>query len=97
MNPGALGNPSYVMDAMPRRHPMSLSDNVKHLTDKVSGKAKEKAGEVFDDDSLRKQGEAQQNKAEAAEDAERLEELAREKQQEAAGYKGQEKAQAQKD
>lgn len=75
---------------------MSVSENVKHLSDKVAGMAKEKAGEVVGDDSLRKQGEAQQNKAEASEDAERLEELAQEKRQEAAGYKGQEKSQAQK-
>lgn len=74
---------------------MSLTQNLKNLGEKLTGKAKEAAGEAIDNENLRKEGEAQQEKAEAKADAERLEELAEEKKDEANGYAGQEKAQAQ--
>ena len=70
---------------------MSELDNI---ADKAKGRFKQAAGEVLDDEDLQQEGEAQEEKAEAREDAERLEELAEEKRDKAAGYKGQEKSKA---
>jgi uncharacterized protein YjbJ (UPF0337 family) len=74
---------------------MAASEPIKNLGEKVKGQIKETAGEVLDKEDLRREGEAQQNKAEAQDDADRLEEMAKEKQQEAFGYEGQQKSQQQ--
>lgn len=63
--------------------------------EKVKGMAKEVAGEAVGDDNLAREGEQQQKKAQSAEEAERLEEKAQDKRQEAAGHAGAEKSEAQ--
>lgn len=68
---------------------MSSDDN---LGEKVKGVAKEVAAKVTGSDELAKEGEAQQKKAQNAEEAERLEQEAAAKRQESAGYKGEQKA-----
>lgn len=72
-----------------------MSDAIANLTENLKGKAKEVAGDALGNDDLKDEGQAQQQKAEAAEEQRRLEELADEKQQEKAGYKGEQKSQAQ--
>lgn len=62
---------------------MSASDSLKNGAEKLKGQVKETAGEVLDRPDLRKEGEAQQEKADAQQDADRLDEMAKEKQQEA--------------
>lgn len=54
----------------------------------LKGTAKELAGKLLGDDDKVKEGQAQQERADAAEDAERLERQAAERRQEAAGHKG---------
>jgi uncharacterized protein YjbJ (UPF0337 family) len=46
------------------------------IIDKITGKAKQAAGDVADDPSLRKQGRREQAKGEAKEDLDRTEEKA---------------------
>jgi uncharacterized protein YjbJ (UPF0337 family) len=71
---------------------MAESDN---LVEKVKGQAKEIAGDAVGDDELRREGQAQQHKVEAEEEAERLEQEAERKRQQAAGHKGEQKSEAQ--
>ncbi len=60
-----------------------------HDAEELKGTAKELAGKLVGDDDTVREGQAQQERAEAAEDAERLEQQAAQKRQEAAGHKGQ--------
>lgn len=62
-----------------------MADNA---AEELKGTAKEMAGKLLGDDDKVKEGQAQQERAEAAEDADRLEQAAAEKRQEAAGHKG---------
>lgn len=64
--------------------------------EKVKGMAKEIAGEAVGDDNLAREGEQQQKKAQSEDEAQRLEQKAQEKRQEAAGHAGAEKSEAQK-
>ena len=59
-----------------------------HAAEELKGTAKELAGKLTGDDDKVKEGQAQQERADAAEDAERLEQQAAQKRQEAAGHKG---------
>ena len=59
-----------------------------HDAEELKGTAKELAGKLVGDDEKVKEGQAQQERADAAEDAERLEQQAAHKRQEAAGHKG---------
>lgn len=61
------------------------------VTEKVKGTAKEVAGKTTGSDELAREGEAQQKKAQKEEEAERLEAQAAQKEQQAAGHKGQQK------
>jgi uncharacterized protein YjbJ (UPF0337 family) len=54
------------------------------IGDEITGKAKEIAGKVTDDDSLRKEGKAQQEKADAEYQAEQAKQEAQVKEAEAA-------------
>lgn len=54
----------------------------------VKGTAKELAGKVIGDDDKVREGQAQQERADAAEDAEQLEREAQKRKQQAAGKKG---------
>ncbi len=66
---------------------MSDGDNV---GDKLKGVAKETVGKVTGSDDKVKEGEAQQKKAQKADEAERLEAEAAQKKREQAGHKGEE-------
>lgn len=59
-----------------------------HETEDLKGTAKELAGKLVGDDDTVKEGQAQQERAEKAEEAKRLEAEAQQKRQEAAGHKG---------
>lgn len=59
-----------------------------HAAEELKGTAKEMIGKLLGDDDKVKEGQAQQERADAAEDAERLEQQAAQKRQEAAGHKG---------
>ncbi len=59
-----------------------------HETEKLKGTAKELAGKVIGDDDKVREGQAQQERADAAEDAEQLEREAQKRKQQAAGKKG---------
>ncbi len=59
-----------------------------HDAEELKGTAKELAGKLVGDDEKVKEGQAQQERADAAEDAERLEQQAAQKRQQAAGHKG---------
>ena len=54
------------------------------IIDKITGKAKQAAGDVADDPSLRREGSKEQRKGEAKEDLARTEERADEKADEVA-------------
>ena len=54
------------------------------IIDKITGKAKQAAGDVADDPSLRKQGKREEAKGEAKEDLDRTEEKADRKAEEVA-------------
>lgn len=43
---------------------MGLGDKIKHAAEKASGKAKEAAGDVTDNEKLKAEGKAEQAKAE---------------------------------
>lgn len=58
----------------------------------VAGTAKEAVGEAINDEDLEHEGEQQQKKAQKEEEAQELQEAANEKEQEATGHKGAEKA-----
>jgi uncharacterized protein YjbJ (UPF0337 family) len=58
--------------------------------DKLKGVAKETVGKTVGSDEMKHEGEAQQKKAQKSDEAERLEEQAAEKRNEAAGHKGEE-------
>lgn len=62
-----------------------MADNA---AEELKGTAKELAGKLTGDDDKVKEGQAQQERADAAEEAERLEQQAQQKRQEAAGHKG---------
>ena len=59
-----------------------------HAADELKGTAKEMIGKLLGDDDRVREGQAQQERADAAQDAERLEQQAAQKRQEAAGHKG---------
>ncbi len=59
-----------------------------NMAEKAKGVAKEAIGKVTGDEDTVKEGEAQQKRAQNADEAERLEEEAREKKAQAAGHKG---------
>jgi uncharacterized protein YjbJ (UPF0337 family) len=56
--------------------------------EKLKGVAKETVGDAVGNDDMKHEGEAQQKKAQKSDEAERLEEQAAEKRNEAAGHKG---------
>jgi uncharacterized protein YjbJ (UPF0337 family) len=58
--------------------------------EKLKGVAKETVGDAVGKDDMKREGEAQQKKAQKSDEAERLEEQAAEKRNEAAGHKGEE-------
>lgn len=62
------------------------------MGEKLKGVAKEAAGKVAGDEDLTREGEAQQKKAQKAEEAERLEEEAEHKRQQEAGYEGEQRS-----
>lgn len=64
---------------------MSDGDNI---GEKIKGVAKETVGKVTGDDDTVREGEAQQAKAQKADEAERLEAEANQKRREQAGHKG---------
>lgn len=59
-----------------------------NMAEKAKGLAKEAVGKVTGDEDTVKEGEAQQKRAQSADEAERLEEEAAEKKAQAAGHKG---------
>jgi|GEM_PF-6651092 len=59
------------------------------MGEKLKGTAKEAAGKVMGDEETEREGEAQQKRAQKAEEAERHEEEAERKRAEEAGHKGQ--------
>lgn len=59
-----------------------------NMAEKAKGVAKEAIGKLTGDDDTVKEGEAQQKRAQNADEAERLEEQAEEKKSRAAGHKG---------
>ena len=61
-----------------------MSNPMNESLEKAKGKMKQIAGDALDDAGLRREGEAQEDKAENAEDARKLEEMAAEKRREAA-------------
>ena len=61
----------------------------------VAGTAKEAVGEAINDEDLEREGEQQQKKAQKEEEADELREAAEDKEQQAAGHAGAEKAAAQ--
>lgn len=63
------------------------------MAEKFKGVAKEAAGKVTGDDELTREGEAQQKKAQKADEAERLEQEAAHKRQQEAGHEGQQRSQ----
>jgi uncharacterized protein YjbJ (UPF0337 family) len=56
--------------------------------EKLKGVAKESVGDAVGNEDMKHEGEAQQKKAQKADEAERLEEEAAQKRNEAAGHKG---------
>jgi uncharacterized protein YjbJ (UPF0337 family) len=58
--------------------------------DKLKGVAKETMGDAVGNEEMKHEGEAQQKKAQKSDEAERLEEQAAQKRNEAAGHKGEE-------
>ncbi len=60
------------------------------MGEKVAGVAKEAAGKATGQDDLEHEGEAQQKKAQKADEAQRLEDEAEQKRAEQAGHKGDE-------
>ncbi len=73
-----------------------MQDRVNELMDRIAGQAKAKAGEMLEHSRLEREGRAQANKVEAPQQAQELEQLARDKRQEAAGHEGQQMAQQDK-
>ena len=67
-----------------------------NTVEKVKGMAKEIAGEAVGNENLEREGEQQQKKAQSEEEAERYEDKAAEKRQEAAGHQGAEKSESMK-
>lgn len=61
-----------------------------NMGDKVKGVGKEAVGKVTGDDDKEREGEAQQKKAQKAEEADRLEQEAQQKRNQEAGHKGEE-------
>lgn len=59
-----------------------------NMAEKAKGVAKETAGKVTGDEDREKEGEAQQKRAQNADEAERLEQEAAEKKAQSAGHKG---------
>lgn len=56
---------------------MGIDDKMKHKVDQVSGKAKETAGKVTDDEELETEGRLQHGKGEVAEDLDDLKDTAK--------------------
>ena len=54
------------------------------ITDKITGRVKQAAGDLMGDDETRREGQAEERKGEVKEQAERAEERASEKRAEAA-------------
>lgn len=67
-----------------------MSDQKPGLGEKLKGLSKETAGKTVGDEELEREGEAQQKKAQKADEADRLEEAAERKRAEQAGHKGEE-------
>jgi uncharacterized protein YjbJ (UPF0337 family) len=65
-----------------------MSDS--NMGDKIKGVGKEAMGKVTGDEDTEREGEAQQKKAQKAEEAERLEQEAATKRNQEAGHKGEE-------
>lgn len=63
-----------------------------NLTDKIKGSAKEVAGQITGDESLEREGKAQQEKSREAEKAEEKEAEAEAHRQKAQGQAGEEKS-----
>jgi uncharacterized protein YjbJ (UPF0337 family) len=85
MRPGTLGSRRGTLRAHPTKE-RQMSDQ--NLGDKAKGVAKEAAGKMTGNENLEREGEAQQKKAQKAEEAERLEEEAAHKRRQEAGHKG---------
>lgn len=66
-----------------------MSNQTNNVLEKLTGRAKQKAGDLLDNERLRREGRAQENKADARASAENLEKLAKEKRKEAQGHMGQ--------
>ncbi len=64
------------------------------MMEKLKGSAKEIAGDLTGNEDLEKEGQAQQEKARKAEEADELRDKAEHKEQQAAGYKGEQNARA---
>jgi uncharacterized protein YjbJ (UPF0337 family) len=67
-----------------------MGDRDPGMGEKLKGVGKEAAGKTVGDDELEREGEAQQKKAQKAEEAERLEDEASRKRSEQAGHAGEE-------
>jgi uncharacterized protein YjbJ (UPF0337 family) len=65
-----------------------------HAAEQLKGTAKELTGKLLGDDDKVREGQAQQERAEASREAEVLEKQAEEKRQQAAGHKGEQKRRA---
>jgi uncharacterized protein YjbJ (UPF0337 family) len=65
-----------------------MSDD--NMGDKLKGVGKEAAGKLTGNEDKEREGEAQQKKAQKAEEAERLEQEAQQKRNQEAGHKGEE-------
>lgn len=65
-------------------------EEAKERAKEMKGRLKEAAGDLLDDEDLEREGHAERKKMEEQRKAEDLEEIAREKRQKAAGYKGEE-------
>lgn len=68
------------------------TDSEQTTLEKLKGTAKEIAGKATGSDELAREGQAQQKKAQKAEEAERLELEAAQKRQQAEGYRGEQKS-----
>ncbi len=67
-----------------------MSDQDPGVGEKLKGISKEAAGKTVGDDDMKHEGEAQQKKAQKADEAARAEEEAERKRAEQAGHKGEE-------
>ncbi len=77
---------------MPETGIPDTRNTVSTEAENLKGTAKEMAGKAIGDEGLEQEGEQQQKKAQATEEAQDLEDAAAEKRQQAAGHAGAEKA-----